>query len=278
VLPLTAILRLKSRVSLAPLLVKIGQRTPLGRGAARKGLLRIIKKLDGGPIETTFRGVPMQLHLDNPAEYKPLLSPLYNKVELDFLARFLEGHPSTFVDIGANFGLFTQYLATRMPKGSLIVAIEPNPAMCARMTDNLEILRRHDLAEEVSIHVESSAAGPAEGVARLQISAGFGEAYILDASSPEGIEVPVRRLSEILGRRGVVALDAVKIDVEGYEDRVLGPYFQEVPRLLFPRALVIEFTHRSRWRQDLLSQCMALGYREQARTRGNVLLALATSP
>jgi hypothetical protein len=46
---------------------------------------------------------------------------------------------------------------------------------------------------------------------------------------------------------GESAVDALKIDVEGFEDRVLTGFFAEAPQALWPRAVVIEHLSRDEW-------------------------------
>lgn len=255
------------------LLLALARNTPLGRGGARRRVLSLLERLHSGPIETTFRGVPICLHLDNTTERKALLCS-YDQRELDFLSRFLTAAPSNFADVGSNAGLYTQYLAARMKPGSKIVAVEPNPEMCGRIGVNLRLLEGHTGGRQVAISVEQCAAGEEAGSARLQTSGGLGAAYLLDSHAASGIEVAVRPLIEILQANGITVLHGMKIDVEGYEDRVLMPFFAGAPHSLYPRALVLEHTHRSRWNVDVISRCLELGYREEGRTRGNLFLVL----
>lgn len=253
------------------LILAVSRNTPLGRGALRRRVLRLLEKLQAGPVKTTFRRTPIILHLDNTTERKALLSA-YDKRELDFLASFLASAPGTFVDVGANSGLYVQYLAARMRPGSKIVAVEPNSVMCERIDANLRLLAAHNLGLGVEIAVARCAAGAEDGYARLEVGGGFGAANLRDDAQGDGIEVPVRLLSDILRANGVTTIDAMKIDVEGYEDRVLMPFLSSASPMLFPRAIVIEDTHRSRWQADAIARLFELGYREAGRTRGNLFL------
>jgi hypothetical protein len=84
--------------------------------------------------------------------------------------------------------------------------------------------------------------------------------------------VPSLRLARILGDAGVASVDALKIDIEGFEDRALVPFFEEAPQSLWPRAVVIEHLSRDEWQQDTIADMIARGYAEAARTRSNTLL------
>ena len=78
--------------------------------------------------------------------------------------------------------------------------------------------------------------------------------------------------SEILRDAGVTHVDALKIDVEGFEDRVLTGFFREAPQSLWPRAVVIEHLSRDEWQSDCIADMIARGYAEIGRTRSNTLL------
>ena len=92
--------------------------------------------------------------------------------------------------------------------------------------------------------------------------------------SGNAIKVPSLRLQRILRDAGVDHVDALKIDVEGYEDRVLTPFFRDAPEVLWPRAVVIEHLSRDEWQQDCIADMHARGYVEAGRTRSNTLLKL----
>src|SRR5258708_31486647 len=87
-----------------------------------------------------------------------------------------------------------------------------------------------------------------------------------------GIRVASLRLQCILGDAGVSHVDALKIDVEGFEDRVLTTFFKQAPASLWPRAVVIEHLSRNEWQDDCIADMRARGYAEAGKTRSNTLL------
>ena len=89
------------------------------------------------------------------------------------------------------------------------------------------------------------------------------------------IGVPSLRLQRILEDAGVSHVDALKIDVEGYEDRVLTGFFKQAPPSLWPRAVVIEHLSRNEWLEDCIADMRARGYAETGRTRSNTMLVRA---
>ena len=91
-------------------------------------------------------------------------------------------------------------------------------------------------------------------------------------ASGKAFKVPSLRLQRILDEAGVSQVDALKIDVEGFEDRVLTGFFREAPQSLWPRAVVIEHLSKDEWLEDCIADMRARGYVEQGRTRSNTLL------
>ena len=107
----------------------------------------------------------------------------------------------------------------------------------------------------------------------------YGASHVYpDASArSDAIRVPAMRLLRILQDQNVTKIDSLKIDVEGYEDRVLIGFFRDAPPALWPRAIAIEHLSRDEWLDDCLADMLARGYAETGRTRSNTLLVLGLS-
>ena len=117
------------------------------------------------------------------------------------------------------------------------------------------------------------ALGDRNGTAKLLEGArNLGETRISEQGS---IEVEVRTLLNVALTENLRRIDAIKVDVEGFEDRVLDPFFREAPDYLLPRLVVAEHKWSSAWQSDWISRASERGYHEQTRTRsGNVIMVL----
>jgi FkbM family methyltransferase len=124
----------------------------------------------------------------------------------------------------------------------------------------------------------AAAAGPTDGELMIETDgSNLGASHVVSGAPSEGaIKVPSLRLMRILTEAGVTRVDALKVDIEGFEDRALIPFFKEAPSVLWPRAVVIEHLSRDEWQQDCIADMVARGYREAGRTRSNTLLTRQT--
>jgi len=120
----------------------------------------------------------------------------------------------------------------------------------------------------------AAAAGASDGELLIETDGdNLGASHVVTGrASNQAIKVPALRLQRILEEAGVAGVDALKIDVEGFEDRVLITFFKEAPQALWPRAVVIEHLSRDEWLADCIAAMLAHGYDKAGRTRSNTLL------
>ena len=175
----------------------------------------------------------------------------------------------TFVDIGANAGVYSFAVAAHAGAGSTILCVEPNPAMAARIETNLQHLNDF-VGLGLRVLVDRRAVGERNGDARLAVDRGPGAAGL--TADPSGMAVPVADLASILDDHGIEQIDALKIDIEGFEDRALLPFFETAPASRWPCALVVEHCSRDGWRSNLVLALGQRGYAVRGRTRNNLFL------
>jgi FkbM family methyltransferase len=240
-----------------------------------------------GALDVERWRLRMRLHpRDNGCEKNLLFTPqMYEPPERDELAREIvrvgtAGRPFVFVDIGANVGLFSLFVASTA-RIARILAIEPEPGNFARLAFNI--------AANPGLPVTplALALGEAEGTATIvlnardrggtRMAAGGSQAGGVQASGVQagGVEVKCRPLLSVLKDAGVSGIDALKIDVEGAEDKVLTPFFSDAPEALWPGLIVIEDSS-AEWSTDLFALLAAKGYEVSSRSKQNVMLRRRT--
>ena len=206
---------MKDQSLLFRLLLFYGSRVPYHRG---KG--SIVERLSGlFNVDQEFDIERNGLHWRlNPADYVQMdVFWLGRKdyYDLYHLERML--HPGdVFLDVGANFGYYSIVLASRLNKQCTVHAFEPNPPTLARLRHHVAI---NDLQDVVQVH--DFALSDQEGTAALATKQGNSGATNVVESDGASRPVRVTTLDAFCNEQRLTRLDAMKIDVEGFEERVL---------------------------------------------------------
>lgn len=252
-------------------IISLAHRSRLKRGAFRPMLSRLVNLLRAGPIDVQYQGASFRFyHQASATERGALFNPDYNLEELDFL-RAHTPIGGVFVDVGANVGTYAMVLARHVGASGRVIAIEPHPVTHARLAFN------RTASGFTLVVLIAAAAGPSDGELMIETDGdNLGASHIVSGEgTSNAIRVPSLRLQRILGDAGVSHVDALKIDVEGFEDRVLTGFFKQAPPSLWPRAVVIEHLSRNEWQDDCIADMLARGYAEAGKTRSNTLLVRA---
>jgi FkbM family methyltransferase len=250
------------------------QRLPFEWGAGRRWCINQLRRRGAFPVTGEIFGYRVCLHDDNTSERKFLVQPyVYNRRDFAFLTRHLPATGGgTFVDVGANAGIYAFAVAARASPGTRILCIEPNPRLVARIETNL--LQLNDFgAEDKRILIDRRGVDDKAGWARLATDRGLGAARLTNAD--DGLDIEVATLATILDDHGIAVPDTLKIDIEGLEDRALLPFFESTSRDRWPKAMVVEHCGSDSWRVELIDALVRRGYVRRGRTRNNVLLERA---
>jgi len=230
-----------------------------------------------GALDVERWGLRLRLHpRDNGCEKNLLFTPrMYEPEELAALQAEItpakaQNRPFTFVDIGANVGLFSLFVAACAGAQARILAIEPEPGNLERLHFNI------GANPGVPITAVAKALSDEPGVVAVELNRrdrGGTRTKKLDrdGSRPETVRVPSATLLEVLTDEAVDTVDALKIDVEGLEDVILQPFFRDAPQRLWPRLAIIEDSRLS-WTSDLMAAMQARGYRLVALSRHTNLI------
>jgi FkbM family methyltransferase len=143
--------------------------------------------------------------------YQGTFEPVTSQLIQDSL-----GKGGTFLDVGANAGHYTYLAAATVGSAGTVHAIEAAPLNAARLRADLSA---NHLFDRVVLHEVAVADRPGE--LRLQHAPGpspHGMRYLDPAATTSGELVPVATIDDLLPDLNA---DAVKIDVEGADLRVL---------------------------------------------------------
>lgn len=133
--------------------------------------------------------------------------------ELDLFINRVQGG-TTFVDVGANHGVFSLVFLKVNPKGR-VLSVDPSP-IAGKIRLNNRALNKMDAAM-LSYQV---ACGREEGEVKMHFNWHHLEISGKTDEGTENVSVPVRTLDSLCAENHL-APELVKIDVEGYELQVL---------------------------------------------------------
>lgn len=166
-----------------------------------------------------------------------------------------------FVDIGANIGAHSLWAASRVgPKGR-VLAYEAEPRNFSMLKTNIAINKLDNIimAEQV---------GVADAFTTLTLQLNLagnsgGHSFMTAPHDADGaIKVACVPLSTLIAKAGVDHVDFIKIDIEGFELRVLSRFFDDIPEksLLRPGAILTEMYFGDERDAPLITMLEQAGY------------------
>jgi FkbM family methyltransferase len=152
-----------------------------------------------------------------------------------------------------------------------IYAFEPLPKMIFRIEENIKINELNNL-----IKIIPFALGDAnKKITIFEKHNNIGGSSILNNQNfSQSLEVNMITLNQFVDNYSLSHIDVLKIDVEGYEDRVLMPFFRSNNILIYPKLIIIEHSSSNDWNENVIEWMLNNGYSQEFRTRGNTILKL----
>lgn len=239
------------------------------RGFVRKWIIRKWIEKFGLTADLSCSGVRYRLILaNNITDLRVLTShKSYDRAEIDALKAAVG--QGTFVDLGANIGFYSLSIAAT---GARVIAVEPNPKTLERLRFNVAI---NDFAGNVTVIPVGIGE---EGEFELISSGDLGSASIGPNQTKNertiATRIRTRPLLDILSEADVESIEGLKIDIEGMEDRALIPFFNDAPKSLRPKCVVIEDCTSDYWETDVIAYMQSIGYTMSFKTRANSVLKL----
>lgn len=218
-------------------------------------------------IETFGAKVRFYPH-DNICERRALLTPKrFDPAERQALASAVPAN-GTFVDIGANCGLYSLYMAQAVGYNGIVVAMEPQPRVYDRLVFNMRASGLKQIRPlKLGVSDQRGKRVLYEKVDNR------GEATLSDEHSSDGdsYDVDVKPLLDILSDIGITQVDALKIDIERHEDYAMAPFISDATEDLLPSVIVTE-NSRNHWKTDWIALAFERGYHIETETRMNITL------
>jgi FkbM family methyltransferase len=177
--------------------------------------------------------------------------------ELFHLSRVIKGIYSadcTFLDIGANFGYYSMVLAHTFGSHFQAYAFEPNPTVYERLVRNI------GLNSGVTVHPFMVGVGDQAGTVGMTCHDSNSGTTRLDGDG----DVAVTTIDAFCAQRSIKRVDVMKVDVEGFELKVLhgarSTVLRDHPVVLIEINPPLLQLHGSHTQQGLISELQSLGY------------------
>ncbi len=243
-------------------------RNRIARGQLKKPIRYILNSLsDVYDIESD--GIRMRCHLADNTSERAIVERGFKSIDTLGLITQDLGPGDIFFDVGANCGIFALYAAKKMGPTGKVVAIEPIPAMSARLAFNI---RANNFS---NVDIVKEAVGDKPGLLTLHVDANhLGRTCATPMEGYKPVQVAVTTLAAIVEATKVSKIDTLKIDIEGFEDRALLPYVASMPREKWPKKIMMEILLPDRWETDCIEGLKKAGYRESWRSKQDILLEL----
>lgn len=231
-----------------------------------------ISSLGGHPLDVTRYGARMRLFpYNNNCDKKVLFTPQFFDPQERALLKDRLPKDCVFLDIGANIGAYSLFVAAFAGPNARIIAVEPQKDVFARLSFNI--------AQNPFHTVKAVACAVADKAGELTLfidPRNRGESSLRIVGTNEGAQITVTAVTllDLLRSESLSHVDAIKLDVEGAEDLILEPFLREAPESLLPRILIVE-NGTGQWQLDLPALLKQHGYRALPPTRLNLMFERA---
>jgi FkbM family methyltransferase len=185
-----------------------------------------LRKIVWRQLRTRFavawlEGLRIHLFPGNETSRAIFATGVYDPNELSLLARVLKPG-MTFVDAGANMGLYTLFAARKVGDAGRVLAIEPSQRELGILRANLDLngltnvtvapVALSDRATELELMV-----APLQKSGHNTLGSAFGHGTALDHRE----RVQTVRLDELVREHKLTRVDVLKMDIEGGEEAAL---------------------------------------------------------
>ena len=200
--------------------------------------------------------VKLRCYPDSASASTVLYCGLYDYDDMNFLLRYLRAEDS-FLDIGANIGVYTLLAASKIHSGS-IYSFEVLPKNYERLQENLKL----NQFEQVKTY--KVAVSDCTGTIALNLAEGDSMPFITQTATEKTITVPTDTLNNLLQNQPLTNLTLAKMDIEGAEILALKGA-NSLLKKQRPHVWILEIndtvSHFGHQKQDLVDFLYGYGYK-----------------
>ena len=267
---------LKLKIFIVKIILILGQNTFIGRGKLRKGLVYFINYIIGqGSIKhprfvCKINNISFYFYNDKLTFIKVYFGRNDN-YEINFIKENSSNN-SVFIDIGSNMGLYTLNVANLINKKRKIkiISIDAHPVNNFRLKENLKLLKTKIPNIFSYVKINNCAVGDKNTTLNLDYSNGLANGFI--SKNKKNISVKCKTLINIIKNEKIKHITNLKIDIEGFEDKVLITFLKKCKKTLIPKNIILEHSLNKEWKIDLIKFLLKFGYKEIFKNKSNIIL------
>jgi FkbM family methyltransferase len=237
-------------------------------------LLRII------PEKVKVEPATLYLNPNDPVLSGALTLNVYEKSEIHFFKEYCRDK-MTFIDIGGNIGLYSALAIHTLNKNGKIVTLEPHPESFALLSKNIEVNKKErGETNAPQIDLFQMAASAKSGKKELALNPDNKADNRLSEAPEEWESIPIeaKSMDELLEEQQISEVNFVKMDVQGYEHRILNGFMETLrhsPKTIimtefWPQGINSTGGNARGYLQDLADLGFAL-YELKERPRGQII-------
>ena len=218
-------------------------------------------------VEVPVLGSRMRLNTSDLIGNMLIFTPnYYDHAERSWLRKIVK--PGDYViDVGANIGAYSLFLARLVTSTGSVIAIEAEQRNAALLHQNIKLNGLNwVVVKQIGVSDKE------EVLSLLLNSTGNAGAHSFfeqsDTAAPPTQQVTCKPLLDIIGPR---TPKFMKLDIEGFEHRVLARYFADAPQQSWPQYILLE-DFPERREADSVALVTSVGYAKIGQQDHNVLL------
>lgn len=224
------------------LLLQITRKLPKVQGAGFLAniLKNIYTRKPRDPVQVSVGNYQMLLYPHECVDGGLLFYPqLYDHVEVKYLKNNLK-EGDIFIDVGANIGFYSLLASGLVGSSGKVIAIEADKYNYEKLIHNIAVNKIKNI---IAMNI-----GVADIRSELRLGLNTtgnrgGNSFL--SKSKDWIEVECETLIDIIQKYNLNRINCIKIDIEGYEYKVMRKFLQESNTALHPEIMVVE--HNPSW-------------------------------
>lgn len=245
-------------------------KVPHSTGIINRIVKPIYLRKNRGQVHSDVFDFKMRLDPSEAVDRALLFYPhLYDFREIEFLkSNLYKG--DCFLDVGANVGFYSLVASKIVSENGNVLAIEADLYNYSKLKYNIELnsfsnIRPINLG--VSDKIEVLKLG-------INNTGNRGGNSFLFSNAETGSMVHCDTLSNIILQNGIQSIKGMKIDIEGFEYRVLKKFFSDTNESLYPGFIIVEFfpQHIQAQGGDTISLLKDVGYHIHSRSGYNYIM------